>query len=194
MPRPTPQRKIIVADSEEELALATAEAQRPGEPEPDDPEPPQPEPEEPEPDEETENGDSDEEEDGEESPAEAPADPPGSAAVLPLPFEPLTTSTRLSYENRIFIVDAWQYPGSLKHAPTWVDRNWVGYAADYDPLRQLEPGPCLRVPLLGGVIAIARIGDYVVTQEVKFDEGLSDLRLEVWEQNQFEKFFMKASR
>jgi hypothetical protein len=190
MPRPNATRKIIVADSEEELEAATAAAQKPGEPEPDTPEPLQPEPEEEDDDEKTENGDDAEEADEEDVPADTPADPPGTAAVLPLPTQP--AAARLTYENRIFIVDAWQYPGSLRDAPPWVDRNWAGYAADYDPLRQLEPGPCLRVPLLGGVVAIVRIGDYVVTQEVKFSDGLSDLRLEVWEQQQFEKFFMAS--
>ena len=96
---------------------------------------------------------------------------------------------QLRYESRITIVDAWQYPGSLRDAPNWVDRNWAAYS-DFDPVRAIEPGPCLRIPMLTGETAVARIGDYVVTQEVRYDEFSSDLRIEVWPQTQFEKLFM----
>lgn len=185
MPRSNAQRKIVIADSEEELAEATQEAaaQRPGEHEPE-PIPPQPEdPDEPVPedpegeeivedDEDEEKSDEDDEDDDEKAVA-----------------APLIPAAGLHYESRIVIVDAWQYPGSLKNAPDWIDRNWVGYG-DYDELREIKPGPCLRVPLQSGITAIVRIGDYVATQEVKLAEGVTDIRLEAWQRDQFEKLFI----
>jgi len=93
------------------------------------------------------------------------------------------------YEARITIVDAWQYPGNLVKAPEWIDRNWAAYA-DHDPVREIEPGPALRVPLPSGVNAMVRIGDYVARQEVRVTKELSDIRLEVWPAEQFEKLFM----
>ena len=92
------------------------------------------------------------------------------------------------YESRISIVDAWQYPGSLRDAPDWVDKNWAAYG-DYDPIREIEAGPALRVPLPSGVTALVRIGDYVARQEVKITRDIADVRLEVWAQEQFEKLF-----
>ena len=65
------------------------------------------------------------------------------------------------------IVDAFQYPGSLIHAPDWVDRNWAAYADNYDPVRDMEPGPALRVPTYRGDTVLCRKGDYVARQEVK---------------------------
>ena len=102
-------------------------------------------------------------------------------------------SRQIRYEGRIKIVDAWQYPGTLRGAPPYVDRNWVGWG-DYDPMRQIEPGPALRVPMLGGDIVMCRPGDYVVTQEVRIiaDEP-GELKVEVWEQQQFERLFLPVS-
>ena len=97
----------------------------------------------------------------------------------------------VSYESRINIVDAWQYPGSLRDAPNWVDKNWAGFG-DFDPMRAIEPGPCLRVPIHGQIV-LARIGDYVCRQEVKLNPELSDIRIEVWEQGQFEKLFLPVT-
>jgi len=100
-------------------------------------------------------------------------------------------SAGVRYESRIQILDAFQYPGSLKNAPDWVDRNWTAYAADYDPLREIDPGPCLRVPLSSGLIAICRVGDFVCRQSVTLAPGLpSDVRIEVWDRTQFEKLFV----
>jgi hypothetical protein len=95
----------------------------------------------------------------------------------------------LRYEGRITIVDAWQYPGGLQQAPQWIDRNWVGFG-DYDEMRDIPPGPCLRVPNAAGDVVLCRIGDYVAQQEVKIDDSLSDLRIEVWAKEQFERLFI----
>ena len=96
------------------------------------------------------------------------------------------------YESRIRVLEAYQYPGNLKGAPEWVDRNWVGYNPDFDPLRNIEPGPALRVPTRGGdEMAWCRPGDYVVRQEVTLVHGIEpDIVIEVWARESFEKNFI----
>lgn len=96
------------------------------------------------------------------------------------------------YEARITIVDAWQYPGNLVKAPEWVDRNWAAYA-DYDELRDIKPGPALRIPLANGTTALARIDDYVARQEVKLTRDVAEIRLEVWPREQFERMFLPVA-
>jgi len=101
------------------------------------------------------------------------------------------------YEGRIRIVDAWQYPGTMVQAPEFVDRNWAGYG-DYDPVRGIEPGPCLRVPTGYGtdtsVVTLCRIGDYIAQQEVRVARDQpGDLKVEVWERGQFERLFMAVN-
>ena len=94
------------------------------------------------------------------------------------------------YEGRIKIVDAWQYNGNLKAAPDYVDRNWVAWG-DWDPVREIEPGPALRVPSADGGAVMCRPGDYVVTQEVRLvADSPGDLKVEVWSRDQFEKLFL----
>jgi hypothetical protein len=96
------------------------------------------------------------------------------------------------YEARITILDAFHYPGNLKGAPEWVDRNWVGYGDD-DPLRGITAGPCLRVPKhnVHEDVVLARIGDYVTRQEVRLAPNVpGDIRVEVWAREQFEKMFL----
>lgn len=98
--------------------------------------------------------------------------------------------TGIRYEGRIRILEAFHYAGRLDAAPSWVDRNWIGYA-DFDDLRQIKAGPCLRVPLHSGNLAVARVGDYIVQQEVVLGPGLpSDVRVEVWAKGDFEKNFL----
>ena len=100
--------------------------------------------------------------------------------------------TGVRYESRIRVLEAYQYPGNLKTAPAWVDRNWTGYASDYDPLRGLEPGPALRVPTRhGDTVVLCRPGDYVVRQEVVLMHGVEpDVVTEVWAKESFEKNFI----
>lgn len=98
------------------------------------------------------------------------------------------------YEARIQILEAYQYPGNLKGAPDWVDRNWAAYASDYDPLRGIEPGPALRVPTRSGENVLCRPGDYVVTQSVTLMHGIEpDIVVEVWSRESFEKNFLPTS-
>lgn len=95
------------------------------------------------------------------------------------------------YEARISIVDAWQYSGTLSMAPDWVDRNWAAYAGDFDPVRNLEPGPALRVPTYRGDTVYARVGDYVARQEVRLVADVpGEIKIEVWEREQFERLFL----
>lgn len=94
------------------------------------------------------------------------------------------------YEGRIQVLDAFRYPGVLKDAPDWVDRNWIAFA-DHDDVRNIPAGPCLRVPLPSGVTAVCRVGDYVVQQEVRVAlDTPGDVRIEVWPAEQFQKNFM----
>lgn len=110
----------------------------------------------------------------------------------PANYPPLTGTIR--YESRIQILDAFQYPGSLVSAPAWVDRNWIGWANDQDDLRGIEPGPCLRVPLISGLVGICRIGDYVARQETRLVvDQPGEIRVEVWPQEQFAKMFLPVS-
>lgn len=112
------------------------------------------------------------------------------------PTHPAPAAARgtVRYEARIQILDAWQYPGGLKDAPDWIDRNWVAYAADEDSLRNIPAGPCLRVPLASGEVAICRIGDFVAMQEIRLvADQPGDVRVEVWPQEQFFKLFMPVT-
>jgi hypothetical protein len=109
--------------------------------------------------------------------------------MVAMPTPPPTTIANVSYESRITIVEAFRYNGSLRDAPMWVNRNWLSHG-DYDPLRKIEPGPALRVPLPGGTV-LARIGDYVVIQSVLLSPGLEpEKRLEVWPAETFQKLFV----
>lgn len=103
----------------------------------------------------------------------------------------------IKFVSRIRITEAYQYnPMTLKDAPIWVDRNWVGYHGQHDSVRNLEPGPCLRVPdpTNDETVIVARVGDYVVMQDVKIDEGSSIVEIEVWQKDQFERLFISVAR
>lgn len=96
-----------------------------------------------------------------------------------------------TFESRIKILDAYQFMGAVATAPAWVDRNMVGFA-DYDQVRGLPPGPCLRVPTgFGEDVVICRVGDFITRQEVLMDEDHEpEVKIEVWDQMQFLKMFM----
>ena len=126
---------------------------------------------------------------------------------LPAPRTPgiIQAAPGVRYESRIAIVDAWRYPGALATAPAWVDRNWVGYA-DHDPVRGIEPGPCLRVPSHAdpAQVVLARVGDYVCRESVTLDPPgsagspgsgprLPEIRIAVWPSDQFERLFMPVT-
>lgn len=99
----------------------------------------------------------------------------------------------IRYEGRIRVLDAFQYNGDLSKAPEWVDRNWLAYG-DHDPLRGIEPGPALRVPLPSGQHVMCRIGDYVVQQSVRLTaDHPGDMRLEVWAKDDFRKNFLPVN-
>ena len=117
-----------------------------------------------------------------------PAPPPGDA-LAGKPLDGELSAPRPVYRQRIRVLEAFQYRGQLRDAPAWVDRNWAAWA-EMDPLRNIDAGPAVRVPLSGGMNAMARVGDYIVQQEVKVTDQLTDIRVEVWPQEQFEKFFI----
>ena len=113
------------------------------------------------------------------------------AEIMP-PATPRDLSA-VRYEGRIRILEAFQYHGTLKDAPSWVDRNWAAFA-DWDPLRGIEAGPALRVPTHRGDNALARQGDYVVRQEVVLTHDMPpDTQLEVWPRDQFERYFIPTT-
>ena len=116
------------------------------------------------------------------------ADDPASGEIMP--------PGKVRYESRISIVDAFRYPGNLTNAPAWVDRNWVGFG-DYDAIRGIDEGPCLRVPSPAdpNEVVLARIGDYVCRQSVLLDNGrMPELRTEVWAAEQFERLFVGVAK
>lgn len=134
---------------------------------------------------------------------ETPTSPPGSdpagAAITPIDMDIISPRERrlamgsVRYEGRIRIMEAFQYMGSVAAAPAWIDRNWISFA-DHDDLRGIPAGPALRVPLLSGNTAVARIGDYIVQQEVLLGPGMpTDLRVEVWAKPDFEKNFLPVT-
>jgi hypothetical protein len=100
----------------------------------------------------------------------------------------------LSYESRIRIVDAWQYPGNVISAPGWIDRDWIGFA-DWDPVRDIPAGPALRIPddpeNPATSYTICRVGDYVARQEILLTTSLpGEMRIEVWPKEQFQRLFI----
>lgn len=138
--------------------------------------------------------------------SEAPPEPPQppepnqpklaeDAKVLEGVLEAPPPKGQVTYESRITIVDAFQYPGNVVNAPEWIDRNWIGYG-DYDELRGIEAGPCLRVPNPAdpSQVILARIGDYVARQSVVLDQASSPImRIDVWAREQFQKLFIPVA-
>ncbi len=106
----------------------------------------------------------------------------------------ILTGDHVTYESRIRVLDAWQYPGSIpKTAPAYVDRNWAAWA-EWDPVRRIEPGPSLRVPVAGDVTVMCRVGDYVVRQEIQMGDGMpSEVKVEVWSRQDFERIFIHVA-
>lgn len=220
-----PSFEQILASSPSQPEAAVAQRPGPDDPDPtpvpgpgsDNPSvPPDQEPAEPnEPEPDDDNGETPDEEDGEEIPSGdddgSPADPPHSVGLTPEGRAPLTAATSpppaldgeisppgdraVRYEARIQIVDAWRYPGTLTQAPPWIDRNWAAFADSYDPVRNLEPGPALRVPTYRGDTVYCRVGDYVAQQEVKLtaDEP-GEIKIEVWEAEQFQRLFIPVPK
>jgi hypothetical protein len=101
------------------------------------------------------------------------------------------------YLPRIQVMEAWRYQGRLAGAPDFVDRNWASYG-DYDEIRNLPPGPALRIPVPRSItrinpsgIKLARIGDYVVRQAVTLAEGTEpEVIIDVWDGPDFERMFI----
>jgi len=104
----------------------------------------------------------------------------GASRPAPTPIRPQA----VTYQSRIRVIDAWQYAGSLRDAPDFVDRNWAGW----------DDTPILRVPHYAhpdGEPIICRVLDYVVRQEVKLAEGMPSMeRVEVWPKEDFERLFI----
>lgn len=125
--------------------------------------------------------------------ANEPGPQPASDELFGDIIPPDTDPTHVKYESRIRILEAWQYNGGVAEAPEFIDRNWVGWS-DYDAVRQMEPGPCLRVPIEGtSTVTICRPGDYVVRQETLLQPGMpTDEKREVWEKNQFQRLFIPS--
>jgi hypothetical protein len=224
-------RRAAFADTPEELEdmlrnlspshlssppIGDASAQKPMPPGPDEPVvPPPTEPDQPQeiPAEPDENADDDDETD-------LPAEPPGTAAASPSPppisgdLSPgrLPDGSTITFESRVTVIDAWKYPGSLKDAPDWVDRNWIGWADNRPALLvPTHPNTLVTSRLPDGSIAtnspsIAHPGDYIVRQKVRLahdvspsrlpDGSIADdqLKIEVWPADDFEKLFIPVRK
>jgi len=125
------------------------------------------------------------------------------SAIMPRPepeFIPPDDPTRTRWTSRISILEAYQYNGSFKDAPHWVNRTWLAYG-DADILRGIPAGPCLRVPLPSAVntgeegAVLCRVGDFICRQQMDFEDGRAPhIRTEVWAKDQFLKNFMPAPR
>jgi len=120
-----------------------------------------------------------------------PTNPPPSllaetATGRPMPRDPQhpTPTAHVAYTSRIEVIEAFQYDGSLKSAPDFIDRNWVGW----------DGTPILRVPHPArpeGPPAVCHPGDYVVRQSVTLAPNVpAEERLEVWPKADFERLFI----
>jgi hypothetical protein len=100
--------------------------------------------------------------------------------------EPVQKLGTAKYVQRIDVLEAFQYVGTLKDAPPWIDRNWTSYAG-YDEVTKEEPGPALKVPGLG----LCRKNWFIVQQAVRLDEaGTQDVRLAIYRPDDFYKWFL----
>ncbi len=109
--------------------------------------------------------------------------------ILPPDDQPAPGKPR--YEQRIRIVEAWQFVEGIARSPSWVDKNWAAWG-DEDLLRDIPAGPSIRVPGPGGA-TICRHGDYIARQMMTLVPGMPpEERIEVWPRESFEKFFIRA--
>lgn len=104
------------------------------------------------------------------------------------------SSNSTTYESRISVLEAWQYPGSVAQAPPFIDRNWIGYHTgdEHHPAQ-----PCLYIPspTRPGGVAIVYVGDYVVRQLTTLIDGLDpDETVEVWPKDDFERLFIPKNQ
>jgi hypothetical protein len=120
-----------------------------------------------------------------------------SGNFLP-PVSSLPPGTRIRYEGRVRIIEAWCFNGRIQEAPPFVDRNWLAYGS-HDDERGIPEGPMIQMPnwvhrdgrSTQLPDKICRIGDYVVKQEVLLDAGReSHVKVEVWQRDEFEKVFI----
>jgi len=117
----------------------------------------------------------------------------GTAVFPKAPAVPLRHPAEITYKSRISILSAWRYPGVLADAPEWIDRSWTSWG-EYDLQRKLEAGPALRVPTSSlaspQVEKLARIGDYVVRQNVAVAYDWEETGIDVWTKEEFERLFV----
>lgn len=99
---------------------------------------------------------------------------------------PTEAMPNAQYVQRINVLEAFQYPGTLVNAPPWIDRNWIGWQ-DFDEVHNIPAGPALSIPGVG----VARRGDFVVQQSVMITEGgISDIKLAIYRPEEFYKWFL----
>jgi len=121
---------------------------------------------------------------------EGPLAPKHMMAPGQIPPRPLNVKR---YVNRIQIVEAWQYRGTLRDAPDFIDRSWAAW--DDTNAEGITPGPALRVPNGRDEPRLCRGGDYVVRQQITLIEGFTpDEVVEVWRREEFERLFMPSNR
>jgi len=96
----------------------------------------------------------------------------------------------IEYRQRIQVLEPFRYPGHLKTAPKWVDRNWIVFFTYDEAHPDRPPGPGLRVPGVGDVHA----GDFLVMQKVALDENEYDVRMAVYTPEEFFRWFIPINR
>lgn len=83
----------------------------------------------------------------------------------------------MQYVSRIQVTEAYRFDGQVAKAPEWISREWHGY----------DDGVVLMVPNVG----MARVGDYIVQQEVLMDhEGDTESKLAIYTPDEFERMFL----
>jgi hypothetical protein len=106
----------------------------------------------------------------------------------PVPTPGPQGTGRVTYKQRVQIMEVYRYPGHFRDAPPWVDRNWLSYFPYSEATPQRPAGPGLNIPGVGAVY----VGDFLVQQEVSLDEGLSDVRLAVYTPDEFFRWFIPS--
>lgn len=94
------------------------------------------------------------------------ATPPPAVVTRPHVDTALFDAAPHRYESRVNVLTAYRFDGRLAQAPPWVDRNWLAYDSSGD-----SPGVALNVSDPdGAAIGVAKVGDYVVVQDVVVDD------------------------
>lgn len=82
--------------------------------------------------------------------------------------------------SRIQVTEVYKFDGQVHKAPDWIDRNWGAY----------DDGPTLYIP---EIQQTARVGDFVVRQDVSVDATSAVSRLAIYTEQMFNQLFMPSA-